>query len=196
MAYNGRALTATSLGILFIWSGIKGWSVLATIGDLVTGKKPSQDVKYPVSIAGKDDTGSPSIANQSGIAGIAMQYVGHAYLYGGAPGPDAKKPWDCSSFMNYVIGVKAGKAIPGNPPGRYNGSIHGPTTGTWAIWSGMDTVKRSDVQPGDILVWAGHMGMATSNAQYVSAHSPKIGTTVTSIPTSGLGPLVRIGRLR
>lgn len=193
MSINGRALAVASTGILFIWSGIKGWSVLATIGDVLTGKKPNEPVSYPVSIGSKASSGVTG--NASGIAGIAQQYVGHAYLFGGAPGKDGTQPWDCSSFVNWVCSVKAGLAIPGYGPGKYDGSTHGPTTTQWAVWPGMTTVKRADVQASDIIVWATHMGIAVSNSQYISAHSPAERTTVTNIPTSGLGPIVRIGRL-
>lgn len=201
MPLNGRAAFITGTGVLFVWSGIRGWSVLATLGDILTGNRPNQPVTNPLSIAGNTATGGANYNNGvsvgGGIVGIAMQYVGHSYIFGGAPGKDGSHGWDCSSFVNYVVAVKAGKAIPGNAPGRYNGTTHGPTTGVWAIWTGMDTVKRANVQAGDILVWGGHMGIATSNSQYISAHSPAKGTTVTNIPTSGdLGPLVRIGRLR
>lgn len=195
MPLNGRALIVTGAGALFAWSGIKGWSVLATIGDVITGRKPNESVSIPLSISGSSGTSATGGAGASGIAGIAQQYVGHAYLFGGAPGRDGTHPWDCSSFVNYVVAVKAGMAIPGNGPGKYTGTSHGPTTGTWAIWTGMGTVKRSEVQAGDILVWGAHMGIAVSNSQYISAHSPAKGTTVTGIPTNGLGPLVRIGRL-
>lgn len=198
---NGRAAFITGTGVLFVWSGIRGWSVLGTIGDAITGTRPNQPVTNPLSIAGNTPTGGANynngVSNGGGIVGIAMQYVGHAYLFGGAPGKDGSKPWDCSSFVNYVVAVKAGQAIPGNSPGKYNGTSHGPTTGIWAIWTGMDSVKRANVQAGDIIVWGGHMGIATSNSQYISAHSPAERTTVTNIPTSGgLGPIVRIGRLR
>lgn len=189
---NGRALTVGSLGLLFIWSGVKGWSILATLGDIVTGKKPNEDVINPLAIS---SNGTTPTGNAGGIAGIAQQYVGHAYLFGGAPGKDGTQPWDCSSFVNWIVSVKAGMAIPGYGPGKYDGTSHGPTTGQWAIWTGMSTVSRANVQAGDILVWPSHMGIAVSNSQYISAHSPAERTTVTNIPTSGLGPLVRIGRL-
>jgi cell wall-associated NlpC family hydrolase len=196
MPLNGRALTAVGTGVLFVWSGIRGWSVLATIGDVLTGSKPNDAIVNPLSIAAGSNGATAPAGNASGIAGIAQQYVGHAYLFGGAPGKDGKRPWDCSSFVNWIVSVKAGMAIPGNGPGKYDGSSHGPTTGVWAIWTGMNTVKRADVQAGDILVWGAHMGIATDNSHYISAHSPAKGTTVTGIPTNGLGPLVRIGRLR
>ena len=195
MPLNGRALFVTGAGVLFVWSGMRGWSVLATIGDVITGKKPNEPVSIPLSTPGNAGANSTGGAGSSGLVGIAMQYVGHAYLFGGAPGKDGSKPWDCSSFVNYVVGVKAGLAIPGNAPGRYDGTSHGPTTGVWAIWTGMTSVSRANVQPGDIIVWGSHMGIATSNSQYISAHSPAERTTVTNIPTSGLGPIVRIGRL-
>lgn len=199
MPLNGRALFVTGTGILFVWSGIRGWSILGTIGDAITGRRPDQPVSYPLSIAPKGSDAANAGANPSsasGIVAIAEQYIGHAYVFGGAPGKDGSNPWDCSSFVNYVVAVKAGRAIPGNAPGKYDGTSHGPPTGMWAVWNGMDTVSRQNVQPGDILVWGGHMGIATSNSQYISAHSPKEKTTITDIPTSGLGPLIRIGRLR
>lgn len=200
MALNGRALFVASTGVLFVWSGIKGWSILGTIGDAITGKKPNQAVSYPLSIAPPSSPGNSSggtpVGGVGGLAALAVQYVGHAYRFGGAPGPDGSKPWDCSSFVNWVVSVKAGLAIPGNGPGKYRGNSHGPTTGVWAVWTGMQSVKRADLQAGDIVVWATHMGIATDNTHYVSAHSPAKGTTVTTIPDHGdLGPIVRMGRL-
>ncbi len=202
MALNGRALAAVSLGTVFVWSGIRGWSVLATIGDILGGKKPNQPVSYNLSIAASGvaaETGEAIIGSGANaqIATIAAQYVGHRYVFGSAPGPDGSKPWDCSSFVNYVVGVKAGRAIPGYKPGKYTGKVHGPPTGSWYAWPGMDTVKRADVQAGDILLWTGHMGIALSNESMISALNAKKGTRTQRIDSGvGRGPIVRIGRLR
>ena len=198
MVYNGRALAATGIGVLFIWSGIKGWSVLATIGDVISGKKPDQPVANSLQIAGNSSAATQGLGDApGGIAGIALQYVGHAYHYGGPPGKDGTKPWDCSSYVNYVVAVKAGMAIPGNVPGKYTGTSHGPATGVWAAWTGMGTVKRSEVQAGDILLWLGHMGIATGHNTMVSALNAKLGTRTQNIDSGvGRGPLLRIGRLR
>jgi cell wall-associated NlpC family hydrolase len=195
--FNGRALAAVSIGVLFVWSGIKGWSVLGTIGDIVTGKKPNQLVSYPLTLGGSpDESSSPLVGGATGVAAIGLQYIGHAYKFGGAPGRDGTKPWDCSSFVNYVVGVKARMAIPGNAPGRYTGTSHGPPTGSWAVWSGMRTIKRSEVQSGDIILWLGHMGIAINNSEVVNALNPKSGTKITNIDKGvGRGPLVRCGRL-
>lgn len=198
MSLNGRALTATGVGLLFVWSGIKGWSVLGTLGDLITGVKPNQPVSNPLEIQPKNaSTPIAGIVAATGIAAIALAYEGHAYRFGGAPGTDGSQPWDCSSFVNYVVGVKAGMAIPGNGPGQYTGTTHGPPTGVWAAWSGMTTVSRSQVQAGDILLWLGHMGIATGHDTMISALNPRVGTKTQQIDSGvGRGPLVRIGRLR
>jgi cell wall-associated NlpC family hydrolase len=200
MPVNGRALTITSIGLVFVWSGVKGWSILGTIGDVITGVPPNAQVANPVASLATPPGATPGSApsgDVTGLAGIFMQYQGHPYLYGGAPGVDASKPWDCSSACNWIISVKGGRAIPGYGPGKYQGTTHGPPTGLWAAWPGMQSISRVQVQAGDILVWAGHMGMAISNTQMISALNPTIKTKVTNIDAGvGRGPLIRIGRLK
>lgn len=193
---NGRAMAAISIGVLFVWSGLKGWSILGTASDLITGKKPSQ-TPTPLTVP-RDSAGvSQSFGSAvGGIAGVALQYQGHAYSFGGAPGRDGLKPWDCSSFVNWVLSVKLGMAIPGYGPGRYDGSTHGPPTGTWAVWSGLSRISRADVAAGDIVVWLGHMGIATGNNQMISAQNPKDGTRISAIDGFGNGPILMYGRLK
>lgn len=198
MALNGRALAALSVGFVFLWSGVKGWSILGTLGDLITGIEPSQEVVNPVSIAtaptGVQTFGeAPSTGGGGGIVGIAMEYQGHAYVFASAPGRDGGRPWDCSSFVNYVVGVRMGRAIPGYGPGKYTGTVHGPPTGTWAVWPGLTRVSRSEVQGGDILVWVGHMGIAIDNSRMISALNPQEKTKVTAIQG---GRLIMMGRLK
>lgn len=192
MAIDGKALTALGIGTLFVWSGIKGWSVMATVGEIITGKPPSaSSVGELVTSSGGD-----SLPPSGGFAETALRFQGHAYKFGGAPGIRAENPWDCSSFMNYVIGVVHGAPIPGYRPGRYDGKTHGPSTGQWMFWSGLQKVKRSEVQAGDIIVWVGHMGMAISNSQMISALNPRQGTAVTGIEGTGSGPIVTMGRMK
>lgn len=201
---RGGAVLAVSAGILFVWSGIKGWSILAVVGDVITGKKPAQANTYPLyavddtpdGVGGGPSTRSAGALDTSSLAATALQYVGHAYRYGGAPGANAQNPWDCSSMVNWVVGVAHGKAIPGNGPGKYNGSTHGPPTGTWGVWPGLQRLSRSDVQAGDIIVWVGHMGIAISNTDYVSALNPKTTTKVRPIDGGSSGPLMIYGRLK
>lgn len=41
MASSGVALAITATGAIFVWAGIKGYSVTSTIQDVVTGKNPN-----------------------------------------------------------------------------------------------------------------------------------------------------------
>lgn len=195
---NGKALAAIAVGSLFVWSGIKGWSILGTASELITGKQPSQSVSNPLTAPGTESMGGAPVSSGSsgGVADTAVQYVGHAYSFGGAPGVDGSKPWDCSSMVNFVVGVKLGRAIPGYGAGKYTGSSHGPPTGTWAAWNGLTRITRAEVASGDIIVWLGHMGIATSNTQMVSALNPQQKTRVTPIEGYGNGPVITYGRLK
>lgn len=191
---NGRAAVAVSAGILFVWSGIKGWSIMGTLTDLVTGVKPQGSVKALTTL----DPGDQGITSAGGgdVVSTAMQGLGHAYRFGGAPGLDGSRPWDCSSFVNFVVGIKLGRAIPGYGAGKYRGDVHGPPTGMWAVWNGLQRVSRNNVGPGDIIVWPGHMGIATSNSQLISALNPREGTKITKIEGTAPGPILMTGRLR
>lgn len=208
---NGVALSATAVGVLLIWSGIKGWSLLGTAGDLVNGSPASGTVTNPLTAPGGTDVGSAaggaagtvgsSVGSLAGmamsdLASVARSYEGHAYSYGGAPGPDGSKPWDCSSFVNFCASVRLGRAIPGYGPGQYKGTVHGPPTGSWGVWSGLTSVSRSQVQADDLIVWTGHMGVAIDNNNMISALNAREGTKVTPIEGHGNGPLLRYGRYK
>jgi cell wall-associated NlpC family hydrolase len=195
MAVNGRALTAVAIGSTLVWSGIRGWSVLGTASDIILGKAPEQVSQYPLTVPGGGSSVGSSVAPGDGsIAGIATQYQGHAYRFGGAPGRNGDQPWDCSSFCNYVIGVKLGLAIPGYASGGYDGTTHGPPTGMWGVWPGLTHISRQEVQAGDLVVWLNHMGIAVSNSQMISALNPETGTKVTPIDGYGNGPILCYGR--
>src|SRR6266508_2388036 len=206
MALDGKALTAVGVGVLLMYSGVKGWSILGTLGDLITGVPPSQPVTNPLTNPssgtpeGLPSAGPGGLPSAGSLAEIELTYQGHAYRFGGAPGPDGEHPWDCSSFVNFVVGVKAGRAVPGYAAGTYRGTVHGPSSGQWAVWSGLARVPRDQVAAGDILVWTGapgHVGIAISNTQMVSALNPFSKTKVTSISGfGGRGMLVMTGRLK
>ena len=204
MAINGKALTAIGIGSIFVWSGIKGWSVLGTIQDLVVGHPPIKQVVNPLVTpsrdqllsGGPDEDRSPLLRGEN-IGPIAAQYVGHAYSFGGAPGKDGAKPWDCSSFVNWIVSVKAGKAIPGYGAGSYDGSSHGPTTFLWGVWlAGLQRLTRDQVASGDIIVWSDHMGIAVDQNHMISALNHNEGTKITPIDGYGNGPLMIYGRLK
>lgn len=194
--FNGPALAATAIGTLFLWSGIKGWSVLGTVQDVITGKGPSDINVNPVGAPASGTIDIGSGPGSVGIASVAQEYLGHAYKYGGAPGPNAENPWDCSSYCNFVIGVRLGLAIPGYSPGGYKGTSHGPATGNWGVWPGLQTITRQELQAGDLIVWTGHMGIALDTNTMISALNETTKTAITPIDGHGNGPLLRYGRVK
>lgn len=123
------------------------------------------------------------------IAGDALRYVGAGYVFGGVPSRGIGQ-WDCSSFVNWVMGHDLKMAIPGYSPGSYNGQVHGPVVLDYATWSGAST-HSGPPSRGDLCVWpgagaGGHIGIATSGNQMVSALDHIDGTKVTGI--QGFGP--------
>jgi hypothetical protein len=191
MPINGVALTAVATGSILIWSGIKGWNVLATTGQVISGKTPKGSDVNPLTSPGAN-AGGGIINSPSDVANDAQKYNGHSYQYGGAPGKDGKSPWDCSSFINWVIGHDFNHSIPG--AANYDGTSHGPPTGLWAVWPGMQHISQ-EIHAGDIIVWATHMGIAISSTQMISALNSKLGTRVTEIHGTAPGPFI-VGRLK
>jgi cell wall-associated NlpC family hydrolase len=123
------------------------------------------------------------------IAGAALRYVGAGYVFGGVPSHGIGQ-WDCSSFVNWVVGHDSGMAIPGYGAGAYNGSSHGPVVVDWATWSGASNIKGPPNR-GDLCVWpgigvSGHIGIAIDASNMVSALNHIRGTVQT--PIAGFGP--------
>ena len=95
-------------------------------------------------------------------AAVALQQVGVPYVYGGS----TTRGFDCSGLVQYSYG-RAGKNVP-------------RTTGQ--LWSATSTVRRADLQAGDLLFFniegkMSHVGMYIGDQQFV--HAPSSGKTVT-----------------
>lgn len=196
---SAPAAAAAGAGALVIWAGLKGASVSGSFRSLLTGQQPSGLNVNPVTGAVLTAAGGPggtvSASTDSAIANDALRYQGAGYIWGGAPaaGPGH---WDCSSFANWVIGHDERRPIPGFRAGTYTGSVHGPTTVSWAAWNGAQTIPRGQARAGDLCIWPlFHMGIAISGTQMISALNPSLGTAVTGIDRTAGGPLL-IRRLR
>ncbi|MDO4711729.1 MAG: NlpC/P60 family protein [Peptostreptococcaceae bacterium] len=134
-----------------------------TIAQEVT-KKPVDKVVYygtkvrPVTTKGKIIYNG----NASGVAGIAMKYLGTPYVYGGT----SPSGFDCSGFTQYVY-RQVGISLP-----RTSGSQ--ARAGQY--------VSLSNIKSGDLLYGPGHVGIYIGNGQYI--HSPVPGQSVRIQPIS------------
>jgi cell wall-associated NlpC family hydrolase len=107
---------------------------------------------------------SPSVAapppsKYGGVVGIAMQYLGIPYVWGGA----SPSGFDCSGFAMYVY-AQVGISLPHNAAMQY-GSVGVP-------------VSRDDLQAGDLVFFdgLGHMGIYIGGGQFI--HAPHTGDVV------------------
>ncbi len=93
-----------------------------------------------------------------GVVGIAMQYLGVPYRWGGAD----PSGFDCSGFLMYVY-AKVGVSLPHNAAMQY----------------GLGTaVSKAELQPGDLVFFdgLGHNGMYIGGGQFI--HAPRTGDVV------------------
>jgi cell wall-associated NlpC family hydrolase len=111
-----------------------------------------------------DYTASPEIitaappSQYGGVVGIAMQYLGTPYVYGGStPGG-----FDCSGFTAYVYG-QMGVSLPHYTVAQYSMGV---------------PVGRGDLQPGDLVFFdgLGHVGIYVGGNAFI--HSPHTGDVV------------------
>jgi peptidoglycan DL-endopeptidase CwlO len=97
-------------------------------------------------------------ARYGGVVGIAMQYLGVPYRWGGAD----PSGFDCSGFSMYVY-AKVGVSLPHHAASQY----------------GMGTpVSKSELQAGDLVFFngLGHMGIYIGGGQFI--HAPHTGDVV------------------
>jgi cell wall-associated NlpC family hydrolase len=109
---------------------------------------------------GDPSGGSIPAGRYSGVVGIAMRYLGVPYVWGGA----SPSGFDCSGFVMYVF-AQVGISLP-----HY----------TVAQWNYPDAVSvpRSELQPGDLVFFAGlgHVGIYVGGGNFI--HAPHTGDVV------------------
>jgi cell wall-associated NlpC family hydrolase len=100
-----------------------------------------------------------------GVVGIAMQYLGIPYVYGGS----TPAGFDCSGFVMYVF-AQVGVSLPHNAAAQYG-------YGT--------PVDRSQLQAGDLVFFngLGHNGIYIGGGAFI--HSPHTGDVVKISSMSG-----------
>ena len=121
--------------------------------------QPASGTTPAPSAAASEAAGPAAPARYGGVVGIAMQYLGIPYRWGGAsPGTG----FDCSGFVMYVY-AQVGVSLPHNAAMQYGyGS----------------PVSRSELQPGDLVFFngLGHNGIYIGGGQFI--HSPHTGDVV------------------
>jgi len=127
-------------------------------------------------LGGGASGGGNPVGHAGGVVGIAMQYLGVPYVWGGAsPGG-----FDCSGFTMYVF-AQAGISLPHNAAMQY----------------GMGSaVGREFLQPGDLVFFngLGHVGMYIGGNQMI--HAPHTGDVVKISPLTGWYASTYVGARR
>jgi len=97
-------------------------------------------------------------SSYSGVAGVAMQYLGTPYVWAG----DSPGGFDCSGLVSYAYS-QVGVSLPHS---------------SYAMWSDGTSVPKDQLQPGDIVFFdgLGHVGIYIGGGEFV--HAPHTGTVV------------------
>ena len=150
--------------------------VVSTLG--VTSAVSSTAVASPVSApATQVETATAAPASRyGGAVGIAMQYLGTPYVWGGA----SPSGFDCSGLVMFVF-AQLGVSLPHS---------------TYAMWGAGVPVSYSDLQPGDLVFFngLGHMGIYAGGGTFI--HSPHTGDVVKVSSMSGWYASTYVGARR
>jgi cell wall-associated NlpC family hydrolase len=118
---------------------------------------------------------APPPSQYGGVVGIAMQYLGVPYVWGGS----SPSGFDCSGFVSYVY-AQVGVSLPHHAASQYS-------YGT--------PVSYSDLEPGDLVFFEGlgHVGIYIGGGQFI--HAPHTGDVVKISSLSEHGGYVGARRL-
>jgi cell wall-associated NlpC family hydrolase len=127
----------------------------------VSTQAQDQSVQIADSFSIPGDTGEFAAAPPSrygGVVGIAIQYLGVPYVWGGA----SPSGFDCSGFVSYVYS-QMGVSLPHHAASQFSAG---------------SPVSREALEPGDLVFFngLGHVGIYIGGGQFV--HAPHTGDVV------------------
>jgi cell wall-associated NlpC family hydrolase len=137
-------------------------SARARIASLRIAQQASTDTNSPVGVAADAGGSAPAAAappsQYGGVVGVAMQYLGVPYVWGGA----SPNGFDCSGLVSYAF-AQLGVSVPHS---------------SYAIWGMGSAVSRDQLEPGDLVFFdgLGHMGIYIGGGQFI--HAPHSGDVV------------------
>jgi cell wall-associated NlpC family hydrolase len=179
---SGTAVALAGAGGLLVYSGIRGVSIADAMRSLIqSGTLPQGRIPNAVTggaPAGVLDTPNPT---STGTA-FGAQFAAAAALYAGKVryswGGETPSGWDCSGFPTYVLVHDLGRT---NLPDR----THTVCT-QFMVWSGAQTIQAPE--PGALVLWPTHMGIALDSERMVSAVNPSRGTVIDTFRNAGAVP--------
>ena len=111
-----------------------------------------------VDAASEEYIPAPPPAKYTGVIGIAMQYLGVPYVWGGM----SPSGFDCSGLVSYVY-AQVGVSLPHHAASQFGYGV---------------AVSREQLEPGDLVFFdgLGHAGMYVGGGQFI--HAPHTGDVV------------------
>ena len=140
-------------------SGTSGASGTSGSSGSNSGNNSSQSSGKGSSNSG--NSSSTSHTNGQAVVDYAMQFLGNPYVYGGTSLTNGA---DCSGFVQSVY-----RAF----------GVSLPRTSAQQRSAGY-AVSLSEIQPGDIICYSGHVGIYVGNNTLIHASTEKTGITLTS----------------
>ncbi len=189
---SGLGLFVSLGGLMLAYSGVKdvglvdmlrslaqGAGLPAVAGPKVTTVSFTGAGAYEPAGAGEPQAAGadqePDVPGLSGgahpeVAAAAARYLGWPYRWGGE---DPAGGLDCSGLVYRAILDATGQRAPLGSLGQ-------------SVWSGFRRINRGEVGAGDVCWWPGHVVVATSNTECISA--PRRGLNVRREALDSAGP--------
>jgi peptidoglycan DL-endopeptidase CwlO len=123
-------------------------------------QQAATDPNSPVGVAADSSSSAPPAppSQYGGVVGVAMQYLGVQYVWGGS----SPNGFDCSGLVSYAY-AQVGVSLPHSSYAQYGYGV---------------AVSRDELQPGDLVFFdgLGHVGIYIGGGQFI--HAPHTGDVV------------------